>query len=70
MAGYRKAGTRCVREESADPRRYAVRGGRAVAGAPGQGSRKDGVATAEYALALYERADAGEINPVAREFPR
>uniref|UniRef100_Q029Y4 Putative esterase n=1 Tax=Solibacter usitatus (strain Ellin6076) TaxID=234267 RepID=Q029Y4_SOLUE len=30
--------------------------------------KKDGVATAEYALALYDRADAGELNPARVKF--
>ncbi len=30
--------------------------------------RKDGVATAEYTLALYDRADAGEVNPSRVDF--
>jgi poly(3-hydroxybutyrate) depolymerase len=29
---------------------------------------KDGIATAEYALALYERADAGDLNPTRVNF--
>ena len=30
--------------------------------------KKDGIATAEYALALYERADAGDLNPTRVNF--
>jgi predicted esterase len=30
--------------------------------------KKDGLATAEYAVALYERADAGEVNPARVNF--
>lgn len=30
--------------------------------------RKDGLATAEYAMALYERADAGDLNPARVNF--
>ena len=30
--------------------------------------KKDGLATAEYAMALYERADSGEINPARVNF--
>ncbi len=30
--------------------------------------KKDGLATAEYALALYDRADAGELNPARVKF--
>ncbi len=35
-----------------------------LSGAP----HKDGIATAEYALALYERADAGDLNPTRVNF--
>jgi poly(3-hydroxybutyrate) depolymerase len=31
-------------------------------------SKKDGLATAQYALALYDRADAGELNPARVKF--
>jgi hypothetical protein len=30
--------------------------------------QKDGLATAEYAIALYERADAGDLNPARVNF--
>ena len=31
--------------------------------------KRDGLATAEYALALYDRADSGDLNPARVKFP-